>query len=398
MTQKRKRAPSTSVKSKKPILKTMTTSAQPAQSSTTPSPAVPNAPTKKYGVYQHSDLSDLTGTSALLVATAPDFTSAYTLLRAHAGNEIDKHAHWGATYTRTSHDTYEITDPDDTVQMRYSIDTMLRSENETWTREQSQLAQDSFEHPKEHYGMYIDMPFPSSSSSVQPQSFIIGGFASLGEACHTMKTCARAWLAQHSSAQLMERSIELVDEKGSVRQRYRIERGRWVGGGFVSEEEWMGWEIVGGGEVEEVMRGKVEIKRLTTPTPMGMTEVERDEEEEKAEAEAEAVVNVWCTCREPDDGSLMVCCENEECAIKWYHGRCIGLKKEPKGAWWCAECAPGHALTVAARGVRGKGRQAKTTVKDEKELTNGKKPVEKGEKAAVKSEEPVVKGGRKKRT
>jgi hypothetical protein len=206
---------------------------QPAQSAT-PSLVVPvPAPTKQYGVYQHSDLTDPSGTSASLVAKAPDFTSAYTSLRTHAATEIEKHAFWNATYTRTSHNTYEIIDSDYTVRMRYSIETIHRSESKaeaTWTRESSsRFAEDEFDAPREHWGLYIDInpssSTSSSSASTKTQTFILGGFTCLGEANHAMKTSAKAYLTQHAGARLMERSIELVDEKGDVRQRYRIERG-----------------------------------------------------------------------------------------------------------------------------------------------------------------------------
>jgi hypothetical protein len=107
------------------------------------------------------------------------------------------------------------------------------------------------------------------------------------------------------------------------------------------------------------------------------------------EEEEEDVAGLWCTCHAPDDGSLMICCENDECPVQWYHGACVGLKKEPVGAWWCGTCVPAHApvsatsATSVVRSTRGKGRQS----------TSGKKgAVTKGISAKV-----IAKGKKKRK-
>ena len=36
----------------------------------------------------------------------------------------------------------------------------------------------------------------------------------------------------------------------------------------------------------------------------------------------------------------MVACDNDDCAIEWFHYSCVGLKKPPKKEWFCRFCAP----------------------------------------------------------
>jgi hypothetical protein len=357
------------VKSKKPRLSTMAKpdTARPADAS------APNSP-KQYGVYQHYDLSDPTGSDADLVATAPDFTTA-------------------------SQNVYEILDPDNAVRMRYSIDTVIPYEGD-WKRERDWLAQDYLDRPPQHWGMYIDLnTSPSSksnSTSNSTQNFLLGGYTCLGEACHAMNTSARAYLDQHVSARIMARCIELVDEKGDVRQRYRIAKGRYIQGRFVREEEWLEKEMdamTRGEEVQWEVK-KSDIKRLPTPvmtpTPATPTPGEPTHAEptpgapapvpapEEVEEDPEPEPDKWCTCRTHDDGSLMIRCDNEECAIHWYHGRCIGLTKALRGKWLCAACKPAKAPT--ARETRAKARSETPAVR------------ETGAKA--RSEMPAVKKGK----
>jgi hypothetical protein len=38
------------------------------------------------------------------------------------------------------------------------------------------------------------------------------------------------------------------------------------------------------------------------------------------------------------DGSEMIGCDNDACAIGWYHLKCLGKKRAPKGSWFCPNC------------------------------------------------------------
>lgn len=48
----------------------------------------------------------------------------------------------------------------------------------------------------------------------------------------------------------------------------------------------------------------------------------------------------FCTCGQVSHG-IMIACDNSECAIEWFHYACMGLKKEPKGKWYCPDCRLG---------------------------------------------------------
>jgi len=47
----------------------------------------------------------------------------------------------------------------------------------------------------------------------------------------------------------------------------------------------------------------------------------------------------FCLCQQVSYGD-MVACENSECHIEWFHYGCVGLKKAPKGKWYCPNCRP----------------------------------------------------------
>ena len=34
----------------------------------------------------------------------------------------------------------------------------------------------------------------------------------------------------------------------------------------------------------------------------------------------------------------MICCDNGDCSIKWFHLRCVGLETIPDGSWYCPSC------------------------------------------------------------
>ena len=46
----------------------------------------------------------------------------------------------------------------------------------------------------------------------------------------------------------------------------------------------------------------------------------------------------WCYCDQVEFGE-MVCCDNENCDIKWFHFECLNLKSKPKSkCWYCPDC------------------------------------------------------------
>lgn len=46
----------------------------------------------------------------------------------------------------------------------------------------------------------------------------------------------------------------------------------------------------------------------------------------------------YCICKSTEDNLPMICCDNENCKIKWYHFKCINLKEIPKNLWLCSNC------------------------------------------------------------
>ncbi|XP_010264003.1 PREDICTED: PHD finger protein ING1 [Nelumbo nucifera] len=46
----------------------------------------------------------------------------------------------------------------------------------------------------------------------------------------------------------------------------------------------------------------------------------------------------YCSCNQVSYGE-MVACDNPDCKIEWFHYGCVGLKEQPKGKWYCSDCA-----------------------------------------------------------
>ncbi|RPA84910.1 hypothetical protein BJ508DRAFT_19972 [Ascobolus immersus RN42] len=65
-------------------------------------------------------------------------------------------------------------------------------------------------------------------------------------------------------------------------------------------------------------------------------ETDEDVEEEDEEDGADDK-RLYCTCNEVSYGN-MVGCDNPDCAYEWFHWSCVGITKEPAGAWYCEEC------------------------------------------------------------
>ncbi|WIA42771.1 hypothetical protein OEZ86_008711 [Tetradesmus obliquus] len=57
-----------------------------------------------------------------------------------------------------------------------------------------------------------------------------------------------------------------------------------------------------------------------------------------AELEGDASEPRYCVCKGVSYGD-MVCCDNEECPIEWFHFPCVGLTEQPKGKWYCPDCS-----------------------------------------------------------
>ena len=45
----------------------------------------------------------------------------------------------------------------------------------------------------------------------------------------------------------------------------------------------------------------------------------------------------YCFCGENKPGR-MIGCDNPNCTIEWFHYSCVGIKRKPKGEWFCKNC------------------------------------------------------------
>ena len=61
---------------------------------------------------------------------------------------------------------------------------------------------------------------------------------------------------------------------------------------------------------------------------MNPTELETDEEK------------VYCVCKGSRSDRKMIACDNTACKYESFHYTCVGIKRAPKGKWYCPYCSP----------------------------------------------------------
>lgn len=63
-----------------------------------------------------------------------------------------------------------------------------------------------------------------------------------------------------------------------------------------------------------------------------------------------------CACGTPDASVNWICCDNDDCPVRWYHWECAGVTEEPSGDWLCSMCGlrstKGAGLGKQRRGVK----------------------------------------------
>ena len=47
--------------------------------------------------------------------------------------------------------------------------------------------------------------------------------------------------------------------------------------------------------------------------------------------------NIYCNFQKSSAG-CMIACDNCKCKYKWFHYQCVGIKRAPKGTWFCSDC------------------------------------------------------------
>lgn len=45
----------------------------------------------------------------------------------------------------------------------------------------------------------------------------------------------------------------------------------------------------------------------------------------------------YCICKQGEYGK-MILCESASCKVGWFHFQCVGLKRKPRGKWFCGTC------------------------------------------------------------
>jgi len=338
----------------------------------------------------HDLLQDHGSSSAgnKLVDTAPNFYSAHRAMRTHAARQISAKPEWGATSEMAIQNAYEILDSDGRAMLHYEIDAIFLVDGDpdgtqVWERASEMPV------PPVHYGMYVDF---NCDDKDRVEHFFIGGFQSLGEAVHSMKLAAKSTLPHHHGVSLFHQTIELLDEKGLVRQRYTVVKGmRNENGNFVKEADWDREQavvttpkLVSTGFGKPVLRLPTPVgqekpslqpfqlllsqarHRVQNPDPATSLSTAAHPTSQPAQApqleSGERHHEVYCVCRLPDDGSFMVACGNKRCPIEWYHGRCVDIQHADvvDEQWYCEMCL----RQQQDKKVRHKGRTpAKTPAK-----------------------------------
>ncbi|KAI9838522.1 MAG: hypothetical protein M1819_004830 [Sarea resinae] len=94
--------------------------------------------------------------------------------------------------------------------------------------------------------------------------------------------------------------------------------------------------------------------------------------------------SISCECGEPDSGA-MICCEGAHHEEGWYHLKCAGLRKAPRGSWVCRPCREagaratpaGRAPKGASAGSRGQGSRW-TEAEEDMAITAMRKVIDEG--------------------
>ncbi|XP_065919203.1 uncharacterized protein [Dysidea avara] len=73
---------------------------------------------------------------------------------------------------------------------------------------------------------------------------------------------------------------------------------------------------------------------ITNVLPEIMTHKLQQSVENDSDSDKE---NIYCVCQKGSAGR-MIACDNQQCHFKWFHYKCVGIKRAPKGTWLCSAC------------------------------------------------------------
>jgi hypothetical protein len=416
-----------------------------------PTPPADESPvsTTHYGVYKHDLLKEPGNAVPQLVTMATDFNSAYEAMRKHAVGLIEANVHWGATTELNTNNLYEILDSRNRILLRYELDAVSPAGEDAdgvqiWERASASPA------PPVHYGMYVDLHCDSKDGAerffiggfkslgeanhAMKQSAAVyldgKGGAKLYEMSIEMMS-EKGQLQRRFTIEKGRRSqngsfVREADwhlERDSTDARVPVIRLPTPEAPKLSEQPTappIARKTVPGAARQDTPQIALQVPAPVVSKPEAAQTTRRqsqrlqpaNEKEEKqpktkpqtkintpgkpkgpVEAKAQAQLetlsdpNPYCTCRLPDDGTLMIGCDNDKCPIGWYHGRCVNIDRAiPKNKeWYCEMC------TRQQKGKKARGTKAlagKTPVE-----IDAKTPVKRGGRGAAKSKAKKKKSG-----
>ena len=88
--------------------------------------------------------------------------------------------------------------------------------------------------------------------------------------------------------------------------------------------------------IEESLGTRLLLKLTTFFVEALLPEVMTQRLKNKA-SEDEEPDKTFCYCQGKDEGR-MIGCSNDSCKIEWFHYKCVGIKRAPKGDWYCKDC------------------------------------------------------------
>lgn len=88
-------------------------------------------------------------------------------------------------------------------------------------------------------------------------------------------------------------------------------------------------ELSNEGDLDDETRMDIDSQIMNASTANRLSGVSAGNDEEDSQT--------YCVCQRVSFGD-MVACDNEQCAIQWFHWGCVGLREEPAGEWLCPDC------------------------------------------------------------
>lgn len=316
----------------------------------------------KYGVYSHDLLNEVQSDTKPIIVTS-DWDSAYEATRQHARHIVDKEVQWGASRDQLIENTLEIIDSSNVVRLRYDITPIQASDtgaggDAVYKRRKLSASTVKSDNPPSYavitqrkqiqYGLYVEWINENGS---EPERQFMGGFTSREGADAAMKISAKAHLKRFRSSEFSNMSAQLSEDadKELLRRRYfytavddpseyaKPPVMRLTKSADVPQEHTVDETITDNKDAPEEPTHAQD----NVAAPLATTQ-QQDQPTQQPSSPVSSATDqeLYCTCRRPDDGKLMIGCDKEACEIGWYHSACVGVRTELKGKWFCDACKP----------------------------------------------------------